>query len=48
MIDFVFMIFDICGVEFLNKVYGQSWCNFVVGEFEGWRISFYYEYNYEY
>lgn len=46
-IDMAPSLLDICGVEPLRGVHGQSWKRLFRGDSQGWRRSWYYEYNYE-
>jgi N-acetylglucosamine-6-sulfatase len=45
--DFAPSILDICAAAPLKKVHGQSWKKLAQGDPQGWRTSWYYEYNYE-
>lgn len=46
-IDLAPSILDICGAPPLEKAHGQSWKRLLAGDAQGWRTSWYYEYNYE-
>ena len=46
-IDFAPSILDICGAPPLKKTHGASWKKLAQGDPNGWRTSWYYEYNYE-
>ena len=46
-IDAAPSILDICGVPGLVKIHGRSWKPLLAGKTDGWRKSWYYEYNYE-
>ena len=40
-------IVEICGARPFDKCHGMSWKPLLEGRSEGWRTSWYYEYNYE-
>ncbi|MBN1421541.1 MAG: sulfatase-like hydrolase/transferase [Planctomycetes bacterium] len=46
-IDLAPSILDICGAPPLAKVHGRSWKPLLQGKTDGWRTSWFYEYNYE-
>lgn len=46
-IDMAPSILDLCGAPPLPKTHGRSWRPLLEGRTEGWRKSWYYEYNYE-
>lgn len=46
-VDLAPSILDLCGAPPLPKTHGRSWRPLLEGRTEGWRKSFYYEYNYE-
>lgn len=46
-IDLAPSILEACGAEPLGKVHGRSFLPLLRGEKDGWRTSWYYEYNYE-
>jgi arylsulfatase A-like enzyme len=46
-IDLAPSILEICGAEPLKHVHGMSWKRLMTGSGDGWRKSWYYEYNYE-
>jgi len=46
-IDLAPSIIEICGAEPLGDIHGESWVRLLRGDVEGWRTSWYYEYNYE-
>lgn len=45
--DFAPSILDVCGVAPLPKTHGRSWQRLAQRDADGWRTSWYYEYNYE-
>jgi N-acetylglucosamine-6-sulfatase len=46
-IDLAPSIVDIAGAGKLENIHGRSWKPLLSGNSEGWRTSWYYEYNYE-
>jgi N-acetylglucosamine-6-sulfatase len=46
-LDFAPSILDLCGVEPLAGVHGQSWKPLLQGRETAWRTGWYYSYNYE-
>jgi N-acetylglucosamine-6-sulfatase len=46
-IDLAPSILDICDAKPLEKTHGRSWKRLLTGDNQGWRKSWYYEYNYE-
>jgi N-acetylglucosamine-6-sulfatase len=46
-VDLAPSILDICSAAPLPKVHGRSFKPLLAGQREGWRTSWYYEYNYE-
>jgi len=46
-IDLAPSIVEICGARPLEKVHGRSWKQLLDGNAEGWRRSWFYEYDYE-
>ena len=46
-VDLAPSILDLCGAPPLEKVHGRSLKPLLEGRTDGWRTSFYYEYNYE-
>jgi N-acetylglucosamine-6-sulfatase len=46
-LDFAPTILDICGLDPLPNIDGQSWKRLAQGDSRGWRQAWYYEYNYE-
>ena len=46
-VDLAPSLLELCGAEPLPKVHGQSWARLARGIEEGWRTSWFYEYNYE-
>jgi len=46
-VDLAPSVLEICGAEPLKKIHGRSWKQLLEGRTEGWRTSWYYEYNYE-
>jgi N-acetylglucosamine-6-sulfatase len=40
-------VLDLCGAEPLPNIHGKSWKSLVQGNPQGWRTSWFYEYNYE-
>jgi arylsulfatase A-like enzyme len=46
-IDTAPSLLDLCGAPPLPKTHGRSWRPLLEGKTEGWRKSWYYEYNYE-
>ncbi|MEM7809949.1 MAG: sulfatase [Planctomycetota bacterium] len=46
-VDFAPTILDVCDAEPLPRTHGRSWKDLVRAGDDGWRKSWYYEYNYE-
>jgi N-acetylglucosamine-6-sulfatase len=46
-IDLAPTIVEICGARPLENIHGRSWKQLLAGDTQGWRTSWYYEYNYE-
>ncbi|MHC4177342.1 MAG: sulfatase family protein [Planctomycetota bacterium] len=46
-VDLAPSVLEICGAKPLERVHGKSWKRLVAGDADGWRKSWYYEYNYE-
>jgi len=46
-IDLAPSVLDICQAKPLENIHGRSWKCLLSGRTEGWRRSWYYEYNYE-
>jgi N-acetylglucosamine-6-sulfatase len=46
-IDLAPSVLEVCGAEPLEGIHGRSFLPLLRGEKEGWRTSWYYEYNYE-
>ncbi len=46
-IDLAPSVLDICGAKPLENIHGRSWKPLLEGNDQGWRKSWYYEYNYE-
>jgi N-acetylglucosamine-6-sulfatase len=46
-IDLAPSIVDIAGAAPLENIHGRSWKPLLAGDTDGWRTSWYYEYNYE-
>ncbi|CAN5884869.1 sulfatase [soil metagenome] len=46
-IDLAPSILEICDVKPISDIHGESWVRLLDGNTEGWRESWYYEYNYE-
>jgi N-acetylglucosamine-6-sulfatase len=46
-IDLAPSIVDLCGTPALPRVHGRSFAPLLAGKTEGWRKSWFYEYNYE-
>ena len=40
-------ILELCGASPLKDIHGRSWAGLLEGKTEGWRTSWFYEYNYE-
>jgi N-acetylglucosamine-6-sulfatase len=46
-VDIAPSVLDLCGVEPLKNIHGKSWKKLAQGDANGWRSSWFYEYNYE-
>ncbi len=46
-IDLAPSVLEICGAAPLKNIHGASWKGLLAGKTEGWRKSWFYEYNYE-
>ncbi len=46
-IDLAPSVLELCGAPPLKNIHGKSWKQLLSGNNEGWRKSWYYEYNYE-
>ncbi|MFO8012198.1 MAG: sulfatase [Phycisphaerae bacterium] len=46
-IDLAPSVLEICGAEPLKDIHGASWKPLLAAEADGWRLAWYYEYNYE-
>ncbi|MCG8584015.1 MAG: sulfatase [Pirellulales bacterium] len=46
-IDAAPSILDICGLPAMTNIHGRSWKPLLEGKTDGWRKSWFYEYNYE-
>jgi N-acetylglucosamine-6-sulfatase len=46
-VDLAPTVLELCGEEPLRDIHGKSWKGLVQGNAEGWRTSWFYEYNYE-
>jgi len=46
-IDLAPSVLEICGAPPLKDIHGRSWKQLLTGDADGWRDSWFYEYNYE-
>lgn len=46
-IDVAPSVVELCEAPALENIHGKSWVQLLKGKTEGWRTSWYYEYNYE-